>query len=135
MEGTLQCPPAYNCGLHMPAGSIRLVCYIFLLALVCHRAQAVELYADADLFWYSEPVSIESMIHDWDGPFHGGTAALTHNIAEIGFGTESWQFSVLTRYDYEMEFSPDTAEFYYLMRNELPLPIGRIYRLGPQPSS
>ena len=113
----------------MPAGSIRLVFFILLFALGCNRAQAAEFYTDADLFWYSEPVSIESMIQDWGGPFYGGTTALTHNIAEIGFGTESWQFSVLTRYDYEMEFSPDTAEFYYLMRNELPLPVGRTYRL------
>ena len=105
------------------------LCGLFILVLGGHSVQAEGTFTNADLFWYSEPVSIDSMLNDWKGPFHGGTSALTHNFAEFGFNAGAWQVSLLSRYDYEMEFSSDTAELYYRANNKLPLTVGRTYRI------
>ena len=89
-----------------------------------------EFYFSTDFFGYSEPVPAVDMIDfDWDGPFHGGKVALTHNKVEFGIVKDRWEFGLLTRYDYELEFSRDTAELYYLVDNELDLQEGREYDL------
>lgn len=106
-------------------------CLVLLLSVLILPApvQAAGLYADTELLLYSEPVAIDSMLHDWAPPFYGGKTALTHDSIELGFADGDWRFAVLKRYDHELRFSSDTAEFYYLTTNKLALPPGRVYDL------
>ena len=86
-------------------------------------------YIDTDLFAYSEPVTIKGAYNNWSGPFRGGGTAFTHNRVETGVTYKTWSLGILKRYDYEMEFSPDTAEFAYRVENKQPLEVGRTYHL------
>jgi hypothetical protein len=92
-------------------------------------AQAFEAYVKMDSFNYAEPTSIRSFLNEFDGDFDGGTQAFAHEWLELGARSDSWELSLLTRYDYDMSFSEDTAELYYLVTNELPLEPGREFRV------
>ncbi len=69
------------------------------------------------------------MMSEWKTPFKEGDNAITFNKAEIGVRWHNWQLGILERYDYLMEFSPQTAELFYLAENHLPLEINKKYEL------
>lgn len=79
---------------------------------------------------YSQPVSIDAMLDEWGPPFKGGDKALTYNKVEVGVAGQTWHLGVLSRYDYLMTFSNQTAELYYLTKNHLPLDTGKTYALN-----
>jgi len=87
-------------------------------------------YIVLDLFTYSEPVTVGDVIHNRNGDFAGGDTAMTHNWAEIGATYNTFGVGILGRYDYDLEFSEDTAEFYYLIRNKKTLPAGKVFDLS-----
>ena len=86
-------------------------------------------YVDTSLFAYSEAVTIKGAIDGWSGDFSGGQAAITHNWVETGVTYQQWKLGILKRYDYELEFSPDTADFVYRTENKLALEMGKTYHL------
>ncbi|WP_455207853.1 hypothetical protein [Kaarinaea lacus] len=87
-------------------------------------------YVVIDLFTYSEPVPVTDVINNRNGEFSGGEIAFTHNWAEIGATYNNFGVGILGRYDYDLKFSEDTAEFYYLINNKKPLPQGRVFDLS-----
>lgn len=88
-----------------------------------------EPYTNIQSIFYSEPIAIQSILGTWAAPFKGGDKALTYNKAELGVRRGNWQFGFLERYDYQLEFSPETAELIYRIQNRLPLEVGREYEL------
>ncbi|CAN8139900.1 DUF5723 domain-containing protein [uncultured Thiomicrorhabdus sp.] len=80
-------------------------------------------------FNHSEPIAIKAFAGDWDSKFSGGTKALSLSQIELGFTQGNWKYSVFQRQDYLLQFSEDTAEFYYNIENKLPLDEGREYQL------
>jgi hypothetical protein len=80
-------------------------------------------------FSYVEPVAIQDALHNNTEHFDGGETALTHNWAEIGATYNNFGVGAVGRFDYELTFSKDTAEFYYLTNNKKPLPQGREFNL------
>jgi len=78
---------------------------------------------------YSEPIAIKSVLGEWQGPFRGGSKAFTYDKVETGVRWGNWQLGVLSRIDYQLEFSSETAELIYLTENRLPLEVGREYEL------
>ena len=78
---------------------------------------------------YSEPVTLKFMLGERQTPLKKGNKAFTYNRAEVGFRWGNWQFGVLERLEYLLEFSPETAELIYLAENRLPLEEGREYEL------
>lgn len=87
-------------------------------------------YFEVDTFTYVEPVTIDSMMNEWDRDFSRGEDALTYNRIEIGFNYKGTGVGYLKRYDYSLKFSEDTSEFYYLIENKMPLPAGKQYDLA-----
>lgn len=87
-------------------------------------------YVSMQSVTYSQPVSINSMLDDWGPPFKGGNKAITYNKMEMGVAGQNWQLGVLSRYDYLMTFSDQTAELYYLTKNHLSLESGKTYELN-----
>lgn len=87
-------------------------------------------YMVLDSFSYSEPYSIYNAVNGGQEPFVRGDSALTHDWAEIGASYNKFSVGYLNRYDYDLRFSEDTAEFYHLINNRKPLPQGREYDLS-----
>ena len=104
---------------------------LLTLVLFAANAAADELqpYATLQSLSYSEPIAISSMLDQWSPPFKGGNTALTYDKAEVGISGQGWQLGVLTRYDYLMTFTDQTAELYFLTKNHLPLATGKTYPL------
>jgi len=103
-----------------------------MLLLLTARAVAgdgLQSYVSLQSINYSRPVSISAALSDWGAPFKGGDKALTYNRAEVGVVKHGWQLGVLARFDYLMTFSEQTAKFYYLTINHLPLEAGNVYPL------
>ncbi|MCU4676409.1 hypothetical protein N7931_12295 [Catenovulum sp. 2E275] len=50
-----------------------------------------------------------------------GRQALTHNRAHLRAGWQNWFFQLSARYDYNIEFTPDAAQLFFLDRNERPV--------------
>jgi len=86
-------------------------------------------YARVETMTYSEPVSIESAFNEWKGDFKGGERQWTHNTLEAGVETERWSLGVFYRRDYDLRFTPDTAESYYKVQNQKDLTPGKTYLL------
>ena len=89
----------------------------------------MQAYLHAESFSYSEPVPIRGFFNDWNTPFSGGELALTHNTVESGISQGPWELGLVARYDYEMRFASDTADFYFHSKNHLPLDPGRRYTI------
>ena len=90
---------------------------------------ASEIYLRFDFNNYAEPTSIGSFLHEFDGDFEGGTQAFAHEWMETGIRSGAWEVGVFSRYDYDLSFSEDLAELYYLATNKLPLEIGKSYNI------
>ena len=85
-------------------------------------------YFSLNSFSYSEPIPVRQLDQN-NYDFDGGEIALTHNWAEIGVTYNNFGVGILGRYDYDLNFSKDTAEFYYLVNNKKPLQQGKKYDL------
>lgn len=109
----------------------------FLLASEPAKASAQDMspYVRIESMTYSQPNSIKSALNEWRGPFNGGTRQWTFNTIESGVETNDWSLGVFYRKDYNLQFSKDTAEAYYLLKNKEPLPIGNHYQLDLKAAS
>lgn len=87
-------------------------------------------YLSLQSITYSEPVSIDAMLNEWDSPYKGGDKAFAYYKAEIGIERNTWHLGVLNRLDYFMTFSEQTAQLYYYTKNHLPLEAGKSYALN-----
>ena len=105
--------------------------FILALLLVTSTTPADEHqpYATFQSITYSKPLAIKALADDWEPPFYGGDRALTYDKIEAGVRWRGWQLGILERYDYLMEFSAQTAEFVYLIKNRIPLQPGREYQI------
>lgn len=86
-------------------------------------------FARAETLTYSEPVSIDTALKEWDGPFFGGDVQWSANWVEAGYRRDDWSIAGLYRRDFWVGFSPDTAELYYRVSQRLPLDPGRRYTM------
>ena len=111
-----------------PMSKIKLI-ILSGLCISYTGAAFADIYIDSSLFAYSEPVTVKGAMNNWSGPFRGGQAAITHNWLETGVSQGPWRLGIFKRYDYELEFSPDTADFIYRMENKQALQAGKTYQL------
>lgn len=86
-------------------------------------------YAHGEVLLYSEPVSIDAAIDDWDGDFKGGEIQWAYAWAEAGVKWKQWSLGALYRHEIALLFDRDTAELYYRTEHDLPLDTGREYRI------
>jgi hypothetical protein len=89
-----------------------------------------EYYSYIDSLSYSQAAPIEQMIHDLGGtPLKSGKFAFTHNQFEVGLRKKDFEFSYFYRYDYYLKFNNDTAQLSYLLKNDIPLPKNKRYKV------
>lgn len=86
-------------------------------------------YVVVDLLAHNDAVSIDDTVHGWKGSIEDGNKAFTHDWVEIGANYKGIGVGILQRYDFELEYSPDTARFYHLVNNKKPLPTGKQFDL------
>ena len=80
------------------------------------------------MFGYSETAPIKQIVDDMKGPyFDGGEHSFTHNIWETGVKRNGWKAAYIIRYDYALEYTPDTAEIIYNDKNDISLEKNRTY--------
>jgi hypothetical protein len=96
---------------------------------MANTSHGVETYVKIESHNYAEPTSIDSFLNEFNGSFEGGAQAFAHEWLEVGARSGDWELALITRYDYDMSFSDDTAELYYLVTNELPLEVGRDFSI------
>lgn len=104
-----------------------------LVALATGTAQAdsgkFQPYFSSDTFLYSEPVPLAS-ISNWQGNYTpGGEQQIGILRMKAGVSNDNWTIAGLYREDYRLNFSSDTADFYYSIENNQPIDSQRNYRL------
>ena len=73
-----------------------------------------------DSYTFSEPTSIDSFLHNFNGKFGGGETASSFSQLSLGIEYKSLTVSLIKRLDYFYQFSSETAQFYYNLENEVP---------------
>ena len=114
--------------------ALKLRCAIILSAALAPVALASDapltVFTELDVQARSEAMSVADTIGDFDGNLRGNAkVAYTHNEARVGVSKGSWALSAFSRYDYYLDFDPDTAEFHYIDRNNLSVETGQTYRI------
>ena len=107
--------------------------FIFLPQSSYADEYPVQPYFIMDSFSYSETVSIESTLHGWKGDdFHSGKRQWSWNWVELGVQYQHWGLGLVKRYDYDLRFSKETSEFYWLVANKKDLSTGTQYDIDLQ---
>ena len=69
-------------------------------------------------FAFSESMPVAQLVDQLKGPPpNRGDIAFTYNKAELGVGLKNLELSFFQRYDYYIEFSPDTMNLWYGVEN------------------
>lgn len=100
---------------------------LLLSASPSHGQEAWSVQLDS--LSHSEAVSVHGALHEMAGDFSPGDAAQTHNRLALRYAQDEWRFGLVSRYDYELRFHPDTAELIYLSHRDRELPENRQYTL------
>lgn len=88
----------------------------FLVLVFCYHsvhAEEVTFYTLLDSFSFSEPTSINSFLHDFNGDIQNGEYAFTKNKLEVGVQKGFYSLALVSRYDYFIEFNNGLAQAYY----------------------
>ncbi len=72
---------------------------------------------DSEIYAESQPV--KSFIDKFDQPLTKGDSAFTYHQLEVGVTYSAFSFGLQSRYDYVMEFDPDTALYTHTEKNNL----------------
>lgn len=120
--------PCAGEGRHGPPLSFVAI-LLFALGCVSPAWGASGFFARLDSFNYSEPVSLDAALNDWQGRFYGGERQWSSQWLETGYRHQDWSLSALYRRDFWLDFSGDTAELYYRTERRLPLQAGRRYEI------
>ncbi|KZN43039.1 hypothetical protein [Pseudoalteromonas luteoviolacea] len=83
-------------------------------------AADIELIHSFDSEIYTEAQPVKSFLDEFDHPLTSGDSAFTYNIFELGVKYKGVSLGAQSRYNYVLEFDPDTALFTYLEKNDLP---------------
>ena len=116
----------------------RLLPFIFLSFLSSFsyaeaEKRLIQPYFIIDSFSYSETVSLLSTSKGWKGDdFQSGENQWTWNWVEVGVQYQHWAIGILQRYDYNIHFSKDAAELFWLTKNKQDLLEGKKYDLKLQ---
>ena len=88
-------------------------------------------YFSFDSFTYSETVSISDSLNNWEGDtFNKGKRQWTWNRVEAGIQYNHWSIGYLYRVDYDLRFTEDLSELYWLTENREDLPTGKTFDIA-----
>lgn len=78
----------------------------------------LKLFWHANSFAFSEAMPVAQLVDELKGaPPNKGDIAFTHNKVELGVALNDFELSFFQRYDYYIEFSPDTIDLWYSVEN------------------
>lgn len=78
-----------------------------------------ELYSESRAFIYSEPVSVNALLNDWNDTLESGDIAFTHNHFEAGARYKGFRIAKILRYDYVLRFNGQTANAFHQEQNDI----------------
>lgn len=93
----------------------------FLFAASAHAAKdpiTVQHSFSSEIYTEAQPV--KAFLDDFDKPLESGDSAFTYNTFELGVKHMGVGVGVQSRFDYVLEFDPDTALYTHLEKNDLP---------------
>lgn len=105
-----------------------LLAGVLLAACAGARAEGLAFSMRAEAF--AEPVSIDAFTSGWHDELRSGDDAALHARAELRHDRGPWHLAWRWRYDYQLEFTPGTAELHHRFRNGLPVAPGHAYPLN-----
>lgn len=113
-------------------GQLLLPFFLLLFtAFLPKQAKAVQAYLLFDSQAHSETIPIKDAINDGKGNhFKRGERQWAWSWLELGLQHKHWGISLLTRYDFDLRFSEDTAELYWLSANKKDLPSDYEYQVA-----
>ncbi|KPZ62251.1 hypothetical protein [Pseudoalteromonas sp. P1-7a] len=91
-----------------------------LLSPLASANNQFQIFTHFDAEIYTEAQPVQAFVDDFDEPIKSGDSAFTYNIFEIGVGYNNFKVGLQSRYDYVLNFDPDTALYTYLEKNDLP---------------
>ncbi|WP_247687318.1 hypothetical protein [Pseudoalteromonas luteoviolacea] len=83
-------------------------------------ANDFEIINNFDSEIYTEAQPVKSFLDEFNKPLESGDSAFTFNVFELGVKYKGVSLGAQSRYNYALEFDPDTALFTYLEKNDLP---------------
>ncbi len=114
----------------------QIVRAVFSALTICYVAFSVTTLSAANVYFYiesstySDTVTVDSALNEWKGKdFDRGERQWTWNWFELGVEFDHFSIGYLYREDYDLRFSADMAELYWLSSNKLPLQPDRIFQL------
>ncbi|MBT4836160.1 MAG: hypothetical protein HON94_02310, partial [Methylococcales bacterium] len=107
----------------------------YFIILLCYPtivySNDLQIFTDISSLTYSGSVPIKAYTDDWKTEdFQQSDFAFSFNQATVGVKYKNWSLAWLSRYDYWLEFSEDTAELYYKTQNDQDLDANRQYQLS-----
>ena len=94
----------------------------FSTALISPLASAdnqFQIFTHFDAEIYTEAQPVQAFVDDFDAPLKSGDSAFTYNIFEVGVGYGNFKVGLQSRYDYVLNFDPDTAKYTHTEKNDL----------------
>ena len=94
----------------------------FSTALISPLASAdnqFQIFTHFDAEIYTEAQPVQAFVDDFDAPLKSGDSAFTYNIFEVGVGYGNSKVGLQSRYDYVLNFDPDTALYTHTEKNDL----------------
>lgn len=92
-------------------------------------AIAAEFYSTVFSSTYSEPVSISVALKEWEGKdFKSGTQQWSFHSLESGLERNGHRYGLIHRRSYDLKFSQDLAELYWLQQNDRELTPDKQYQ-------
>jgi len=102
-----------------------VICGGLVIASVSHadiKAPVSGFYSTVQSHTYSEPTSIDSILHDFRGDIRSGERAFTLNRVEAGVQYRGFSVGVGMRYDYFLRFDEDVARIYHASSHDEVVP-------------
>ena len=90
-----------------------------LLSPLASANNQFQVFTHFDAEIYTEAQPVQAFVDDFDAPLTSGDSAFTYNIFEVGVGYGNFKVGLQSRFDYVLNFDPDTAKYTHIEKNNL----------------
>lgn len=90
-----------------------------LLTTNTYAEDQFQVFSTFDSEIYTEAQPVTAFVDDFDAPLTSGDSAFTYNMFEVGVGFNNFKVGLQTRFDYILNFDPDTALYTHTEKNDL----------------
>jgi hypothetical protein len=90
-----------------------------LLSPLASANNQFQVFTHFDAEIYTEAQPVQAFVDDFDAPLTSGDSAFTYNIFEVGVGYGNFKVGLQSRFDYVLNFDPDTAKYTHIEKNDL----------------